>query len=210
MKTDDLIARLVNDLPSSPTSAPARAAASFHSVAGLTLAMIAAAVAMSAMIYGLRPDGPLNGAPGLLLWSIIAFAALALTQRARAPDVALKGPVLALLCGLSALVLALAVFAHAAGQPMVRLDHVLHCLQTVGLLACPSFIVISVLLRRSAPASPVLAGAVAGLSAAAIGALAYSVSCPISDPLASLSAHAIAVLSFSAVGAAIGWRLYAW
>jgi hypothetical protein len=206
MKTDDLIARLANDLPGA-LAAPRISSGRMVFLAVLTAA---ATVALSALVYGMRPDGPSNGLVGLVIWSALALLGLTSAARARLPEPAYRPIVLTPVCGLLALLLILALWAHVDGQVPVRLDHVLHCLRTVGLLSLAPFVGLSVLMRSGAPASPTAAGAVAGLVAGAIGALAYSVSCPINDPLASLSAHAATVLVISGVGALIGWRLYAW
>ncbi|MEO1318893.1 MAG: NrsF family protein, partial [Pseudomonadota bacterium] len=57
-----------------------------------------------------------------------------------------------------------------------------------------------------APAiSPIMAPA-----ARAIGALAYTFSCPIEDSLAALSAHSLSVLLVSALGAAVGPSIFSW
>ncbi|MEM0990856.1 MAG: NrsF family protein [Pseudomonadota bacterium] len=206
MKTDDLIARLVDDVPSLAGARPLPARAMIL-IAVLTVGVT---VAASMLLYGVRAAGPGSGIMGYLVWAALAGLALASIARARAPMPVSKRTLLAPVCALLALLGILASLSLADQKSVVRVDHVVHCLQTIGLLAIAPFAALSVLMRRSAPASPVIAGALAGLVAGAIGALAYSVSCPINDPLAALSAHATTVLIIAGIGAVVGWRLYAW
>lgn len=206
MKTEDLIARLSADLP----DARPNPVLSDRSVMLLALPLALATIALSVVMYGIRVDGPANGLLGLTIWSVLAVFGLYTFKRIRLPDSlawpTVRAPVLAFVM----LLLVLAVLSRWTSESVFRLDYLVHCLQTIGLLACLPFVGFSVLMRRGAPASPVLAGALSGLAAGAIGALAYSVSCPIDDPLASLVTHGLTVLALTGVGALIGWRLYAW
>ena len=216
--SDDLMALIdsmeeqLTDLYTSEDGAEggAPAAPLYRSLILTAAVTMAATIALSAMIYGVRPDGPLNGAFGLMIWLAMAIFGSVMALRARAPATAPRLMALAPVGGLVTLLVVLAALSHTAGKPILRIDYVLHCLQTVGLLACLPFVCVSLVLHSGDPASPVLAGAAAGFSAGAIAALAYSISCPISDPLASLSAHAMTVLILTSIGALIGWRLYAW
>ncbi|MEM6745479.1 MAG: NrsF family protein, partial [Pseudomonadota bacterium] len=206
LSTDDLSARLAGDLRPAPAAGPAAGVR----LAASAVLVAASSLALSSLLYGLRADGPSNGLIGLTIWSALARAGRLALARARAPDASLGRVLLVPAGGLLALLLVLALWSQADGKPMIRLDHVAHCLRTVGVLALAPFLCLSVFVRRGAPASPTMTGALAGLVAGAVGALAYSVSCPINDPMASLSAHAATVLVLAAAGAAIGRRLYAW
>ncbi|MEM8698904.1 MAG: NrsF family protein [Pseudomonadota bacterium] len=202
MKTEDLIAQLAGDRPEPVASA-------FYGVGLLLIAMLAT-MGLSVLLYGVRSDGPTGGAWSVTIWAVLGIMALVSARRMRLPEPPQWLAVLAPFAGLLLLLLVLTGIAYSEGAALVRADHLIHCLQTVGLLAVMPFFAVSFLLRRGAPASPLMAGAMAGLVAGSVGALAYSISCPINDPMASLSAHTLTVLIIAALGALIGTRLYAW
>ncbi|MEM1277691.1 MAG: DUF1109 domain-containing protein [Pseudomonadota bacterium] len=204
MKTDDLIARLAREPSKISSQLTARNAS-----LGLLIA-IPPTMALSILLYGVRSDGPTSGLIGLAVWTLLAIISLAAATRMRLPEPPRRLMMLAPFAGLAGVLAVLAMVAAAEGAVVVRVDHILHCLQTVGLLAVLPFIGASIMLRRGAPASPLVAGAYAGLFAGAVGALAYSISCPINDPLASLSAHTITVLIIAAIGSVIGSKLFSW
>jgi len=66
------------------------------------------------------------------------------------------------------------------------------------------------MLRRSAPASPTLAGAAAGLVAALSGATLYAFHCFDDSPLFVVTWYSLAVLAVTAVGAWAGHKLLRW
>ncbi|MEM6440102.1 MAG: NrsF family protein [Pseudomonadota bacterium] len=204
--TDDLIARLAGDLHQAPAAARIRGGR----LAAAAVVIAASSLVLSGLLYGVRPDGPSSGWVGLTVWSALALAGLVPIVRSRAPDAAPPSILLVPGGAMLAILLAATLWASAKGAPAIRFDHVAHCLQTIGVLSLAPFICISAFIRRGAPASPAATGALAGLVAGAIGALAYSVSCPIHDPMTALSAHAAAVLVFALLGAVVGRRLYAW
>ncbi|MEM9429205.1 MAG: NrsF family protein [Pseudomonadota bacterium] len=203
MRTEDLIGRLAEDVAGKPA---ATHRTWFGLVAGLSILSM---MTMSGLLYGLHPSGAVTDAVGLAVWLTMAGLALLSLRRLRMPE----PPPWSVLAPLGALSLLLAVViavAAAQGASVPRLEHVMHCLEAVGLLSIVPFLGMSVLMRRGAPGSPILAGALVGLVSGAIGALGYTISCPIPDPLAAFSAHAVAVLSMALLGALVGWRLYAW
>jgi hypothetical protein len=65
-------------------------------------------------------------------------------------------------------------------------------------------------LRSAAPASPALAGAVAGLLAAASGAILYAFHCFDDSPLFVATWYTLAALPVVAVGSMAGHRLLRW
>ncbi|MEM1164099.1 MAG: hypothetical protein AAGJ28_24475, partial [Pseudomonadota bacterium] len=114
MKTDDLITRLVDDLPHSP-AVPAAGRKGF---AILALSVIGTTIALSAALYGLRPSGPSGGGLGMLAWLAAAITAVMLTIRMRVPEPApmliSRAPVL----GLTLLLLVVAALTHAEGKAL--------------------------------------------------------------------------------------------
>jgi hypothetical protein len=84
------------------------------------------------------------------------------------------------------------------------------CLIEIPTLALAPLAALLLVLRSSAPASPALAGAAAGLLAAAAGAALYAFQCFDDSPLFVVTWYALAALPVVAVGAAAGHRLLRW
>lgn len=206
MRTDDLIRRLAADLPESGRQASRRGIGLGGAAAGSAMLTLPLCLAL----YGLRTNGPAEDAVGLLLWAGLGVAALSSARWLSRPE---PSPMIALYGPLAVLIAAVAVMAWLGqrdGVTVFRADHVLHCAKIIGMLAVAPFLCMTFAMRRGAPASPRAAGAMIGLMAGAIAAFAYTLSCPIDDTLAALSAHAVSVVLISAVGAALGPALYSW
>ena len=84
------------------------------------------------------------------------------------------------------------------------------CLTAVPMLSLAPLAVLLVMLRSAAPASPALAGAAAGLLAAASGAALYAFHCFDDSPLFVVTWYTLAALLVVAVGALAGRRLLRW
>ena len=84
------------------------------------------------------------------------------------------------------------------------------CLTTIPLLAIGPLAVLLFVLRRSAPASPAVAGAAAGAFAAAIGAVIYAFHCFDDSPLFVLTWYPLAALPVIVVSTLVGHRLLRW
>lgn len=84
------------------------------------------------------------------------------------------------------------------------------CLIFVPLMAAGPLALLLLALRRSAPRSPALTGAVAGLAATGIGASFYAMHCADDSPLFVLAWYGIAAALLSAIGAIVGARLLRW
>ncbi|HZB54798.1 MAG TPA: NrsF family protein [Reyranella sp.] len=84
------------------------------------------------------------------------------------------------------------------------------CLIEIPTLALAPLAALLLVLRSSAPASPALAGAAAGLLAAAAGAALYAFQCFDDSPLFVVTWYALAALPVVAIGAAAGHRLLRW
>jgi hypothetical protein len=65
-------------------------------------------------------------------------------------------------------------------------------------------------LRRGAPARPGLAGAIAGLTAGAVGACLYALSCPEDSPLFVATWYSLAIAAVTAVSFLVGRRWLRW
>jgi len=84
------------------------------------------------------------------------------------------------------------------------------CLPMVPILSLAPLGAALLILRRGAPASPVLAGAAAGLLAAFSGASLYAFHCFDDSPLFVATWYTLAALPVVAIGALAGHRLLRW
>lgn len=206
MRTDDLIRQLAADLP----QAAARARARPIGLLGAGAAALAITLPVSLWLYGLRAGGPAEDMLGLLVWLAAASGALWAARHLARPE---PPPILALWGPPALLVIAVPLMAWAGQQsetPVFRTDHMMHCAEAIGLLSLGPFLWLTYVMRRGAPASPRTAGAIVGLVAGAIGAFAYTLSCPIDSNLTALSAHTSSVLLVTALGALAGPVLMRW
>jgi hypothetical protein len=86
----------------------------------------------------------------------------------------------------------------------------LHCLGSIPLLSLPPAACLFFAMRRGAPASTSLAGAVAALVSAAIGALLYALTCPDDSPLFVALWYSLAIGAITWLGARAGRRWLRW
>lgn len=84
------------------------------------------------------------------------------------------------------------------------------CLASIGLLSLPLLAVLLWVLRRMAPTRPALAGAMAGLAAACLAAMAYSLHCTENSYGFYLLWYGGSLLALSALGAVLGPRWLRW
>lgn len=117
---------------------------------------------------------------------------------------------------LAPLLLSLAVLTQLASAPASAWLELLvgrnagRCVAVIPLLsALPAFCVM-LALKRGAPASPALAGAVAGLAAGGLGASLYAIFCPIDNPLYVATWYSLAVGLVTLACAWLGRRWLRW
>jgi hypothetical protein len=84
------------------------------------------------------------------------------------------------------------------------------CLSAIPMLSIAPLAAVLAILRRGAPASPALAGAAAGLLAAACGATLYAFHCFDDSPLFVVTWYSLAAIPIVLAGALIGRRLLRW
>jgi hypothetical protein len=84
------------------------------------------------------------------------------------------------------------------------------CLVVIPLLSAAPLAAVMWTLRDGAPTHPVLAGAVAGLVAAGIGATLYATHCQDDSPFFIAAWYGLAIMMVTAVGAFLGARLLRW
>ena len=117
-------------------------------------------------------------------------------------------PLLALLMG--AVAIELAMVPEASWRTRLVGSNSLICLPMVPILSIAPLGAVLFILRRGAPASPVLAGAAAGLVAALSGASLYAFHCFDNSPLFVATWYTLAALPMVAIGALAGHRLLRW
>ena len=84
------------------------------------------------------------------------------------------------------------------------------CLRLIPMLAAAPLLASLLVLRRAAPSRPALAGALAGLMSAGIGALLYATHCTDDSPLFVAIWYGCATAIVVAIGAFAGSRLLRW
>lgn len=213
MKTEQLIDLLSTNLEPVDTDKLTRSL-SVATVAGLVLASLICIV-----VLGMRPD--LNN-PGVLgfLFIKIGFAAVVsilgwrlLLNHSR-PDgenhsrILSAGIPFAALLALALLNLILVPASH--WDHLVRGERLLQCVLSIPIMAVVPFAGIVWALRNAAPTNLPRAGALAGLVAGGIGAMAYALHCP-NDSLPFVAFwYGGAIVLCTLAGAALGPRLLRW
>jgi hypothetical protein len=212
MKTDDLIRVLAAD-DEGPKTPLAMAL-----VYGL-LPGIAVSLAIYAVRMGLRPHlFDLITTPRVLFKILFSLAIVAC-----AAPLALR---LVRPCGnprplVIALVILLLVLAAAVAAELFVLPHELWRVRLVGHNAAFCMVMIPTLaaaplvgalvgLHYGAPTNPALAGAGAGLLAAAIAATIYATHCPDDSPLFVAAWYGLAIIIITSIGALAGSRFLRW
>lgn len=104
----------------------------------------------------------------------------------------------------------LAVLPSSQWLPRLLGANAWRCLATVPVLSVLPLAAGLVALSRGAPLSPAAAGAAAGLTAGASGALVYALVCPDDSPLFLALWYGIAVALVSGAGALAGRRFLRW
>ena len=211
MKTDQLVAALVAD----------RAADRRPLARSLGLALVVGGV-LSLVVFFLELGVRADIGPALATWRfdlkvamvllglVLAFGACldcARPDRSRHPLRRLL-PLLAVLA--TAVALELALVPAPSWQMRLVGSNSMICLPMVPILSLAPLGAALLILRRGAPASPVLAGAAAGLLAAFSGASLYAFHCFDDSPLFVATWYTLAALPVVAIGALAGHRLLRW
>lgn len=211
MKTEDLISALAADNRAAPSLGKS-----------LGVALLAGALVAGAAFFttlGFRPDieSVVKTVRYLFKFAVtlsLAAAAIAVVWRIGRPGVPLALPAwtlaipLVLLVG--AVIIELVVMPEATWAARLVGRNWLHCLLAIPLLSIPTMAGLFYVLRESAPSSPALAGAVAGLVSAGIAATYYASNCTDDSPLFVATWYTLAVLIVAGAGAIIGSRLLRW
>jgi hypothetical protein len=210
MKTDQLISSLVADrTPPKPFGRR------------LTLSLLAGAlISLGLFVVILGPRHDL--AEALATWrfdfkiALMTFTLLLAFGfcRAVARPVAPPHPARGLLLAVAAMGVALALELIVApsdswGRRLVGTNSMI-CLSAIPFFSLAPLVALLAILRSGAPSSPALAGAAAGLLAAACGATLYAFHCFDDSPLFVATWYSLAALPVVAIGAVAGHRLLRW
>lgn len=213
MRTDKLIETLSEDRagPGLPLSARVLVAVALGGMASVVLLLAT---------IGLRPD---LGAAMIGTWrlplklaiaAVLASTATIAVWRSAQPVRSARGELLLPL--LAPALLAVAIAAELVLVPSSRwLPNLLGsnagmCLIAIPLLALAPLAAIIAAMRRGAPASPVLAGSLAGFAAAGVAAAVYALRCPDDSPLFVAVWYGAASLIMASIGRVAGSRLLRW
>lgn len=211
MKTEDLVAALVAD----------RAVRGRPFGVGLALALAAGgavSLVLFLIVLGVRADI----APALATWRfdlkiatvlVALLLSFGLCVECARPDSSPR--VLRRLWPLAVLAIAavgveLAIVPEARWANRLVGSNAMICLPAIPLLSVAPLAAVLAILRRGAPASPVMAGAAAGLLAAASGAALYAFHCFDDSPLFVATWYTTAAIPVVLIGAAAGKRLLRW
>lgn len=211
MKTEQLIDMLARETEPAKPARPAPRLAVLLAV-GLALAILALAMGL-----GLRPDMRAAQLPVLLKAMFAALAAatlLPLALRLMRPGGTLGWRVGAIIVfvGASALITIIALM----GEPPERRMEAWTgggfpwCLVLVPLLATPTAALLVWLTRALAPTRLTMAGAAIGALSGGIGAMAYSMYCPVDSIAFVTTWYVVAIAICGGLGAVIGAKLLRW
>lgn len=146
----------------------------------------------------------------VLLALVLAIGVCLDCLRPDAPPHPLRRLLLLLAVVLTAIAVELVVVPLSGWKGRLVGTNSLICLSMVPVLSLAPLAAILAVLRRGAPASPTLAGAAAGLLAAACGAALYAFHCFDDSPLFVATWYGLAAVPVVALGAIAGNRLLRW
>lgn len=211
MKTEELVEALVADRAAAGKSIP-------RAIAGALGLGCVVSIALFFVLLGVRADI----VQALATWRFdlkigMVFLALVLAFSlcmALSRPVASGRPLRRLLplaaLALIAVVIELSVLPSVSWQARLVGSNALICLAAIPTLAIAPLAVVMASLRATAPASPALAGAAAGLLAAAAGAALYAFHCFDDSPLFVVTWYLLAAIPVILLGAVAGHRLLRW
>jgi hypothetical protein len=206
--TDHLIRSLAS-------AAGARRSASLQATFAVTgAASLACALLLVFSVIGIRPDFAVMAVhlpfayklaySGSLVVGTFVVALYAATPGASATALYALSPAIVLL--------ALGVIFDPTGFPIMGRTNTaaVFCVYRILFVSLPAMILMFVAMRKGAPPQPLLAGAVTGMLAVSVGAMAYTLACR-NDGTAFVAiwyTAAYAIMAF--IGAVVGHRVLRW
>ncbi|NWG54107.1 MAG: DUF1109 domain-containing protein [Hydrogenophilaceae bacterium] len=210
MKTDDLIAALAQDAEGARSRKRTRLAL----IAALGLGLIAAVC----VVWGL---GVMRGRDAMMpvmmksgFSALLAAASLPLLARLSQPGRPIRSALI-VIAGVLAVTAAAFVTAMMGEAPEARMRAMTGggfpwCLVFIPILAIPAAAGLFWVVRGLAPTRLAAAGAAVGAAAGSLGAIAYSLYCPIDSPAFVTLWYTAGIGVSAALGALVGSRLLRW
>jgi len=211
MKTENLVEALVADRATGRPKIPKALAAALALGALISLAFFFIALGIRQDIAQALGTWRFDLKIGLVLLALVSAFGLCLALSRPIPP---GRPVRRLLplaaLAAIALVIELTTLPSASWGTRLVGSNALICLTAIPALAIAPLAAVLLALRSGAPASPALAGAAAGLVAAAAGATLYAFHCFDDSPLFVMTWYVLAAIPMVVVGAIAGHRLLRW
>jgi len=212
MKTEDLIKAISAD-----TDAPCTPISRVLLMAGVGGAAVAAIVFL--VLIPLRPDFAAALPTGRFLYKWLLTLTLVVTSMAvvvqlarpqSVPTSRLLLLIVAPLVLIAGIAVELLTVPADYWMPTMRGRNAIGCLLLIPLLSAMPLAALFLALQEGAPARPALAGGVAGLAAAGIGATLYATHCMDDSPLFMAAWYVLGIGLVAAIGAILGPRLLRW
>ncbi len=215
------LARLMSDIPDPVRDAGARAPPNIHVPEAdaltreqaaqrrwIALALAAVWIVAFALVLGVRADAlHAEVLAQIIAWTLALPLGLALALRPRKggwpPGVAVQR---AGLVALAAIFIGLSLVPVDGRQAPLSFGTVRGCLSLAFLIAAPSLLGATLVLRRAFLNAPALRGAVVGAVCGMAGAAGIHTHCPVVTSSHVLVAHGAPILVFAALGAIFGAR----
>ncbi|MCA6111610.1 NrsF family protein [Bradyrhizobium cenepequi] len=209
-RTDDLIRSLAS------AAGRPRSSASLQAVLAITgAASLACALVLVFSVIGIRQDFADMAVRLPFAFKLAYTVALVVGSSVVALYAATPGASATALYTIlpAVILLALGVIFDPTASPIMGRTNtaVALCVGSILFLSLPAMILtFLVVMRRGAPTQPLFAGAVIGVLAASVGALAYTVACK-NDGMAFVAIwYAVACAIMAAIGAVAGHRVLRW
>lgn len=214
MRTDDLIKALAADHAAHPQPLPLKRVFANAAAAGFAVAAMLFAVTL-----GVRHDVMAALATWrydfkFVMTATLAATAIWLVLRMARPGAELRVAAWALMAGPALLMGAVAyeLWTVPASEWLARLvgHNAVYCLVSIPFLSVAPLGALLYALRRGAPASPGLTGAIAGLAAGALAATLYASHCTDNSPLFGMVWYTLALGVVMLAGMLAGRRYLRW
>jgi hypothetical protein len=211
MTTDELIECLVRDTISR------------FNLDDVFLHATGAAIVMTAIVFfsflGVRPDFEAAMDNGRFVFKFLftvslVFSGMMVLRRVGRPGVPVRAATLSLAIPFGLLAVGCVTELVAASSErwadLMIGQNAMLCLTIIPALSIGPLVCFLQALRRAAPVRPALAGAVAGLTAAAIAATFYAANCDDDSPLFVVLWYPIAIAMVAVTGAMLGHKMLHW
>lgn len=214
MKTDELINTLVGDHSAQPRPEPVRRGLVVAIIGGLAISS-----ALFSLTLGLRPDilsalgtwrFDLKLSASLVLAIAAAWVALRLSSPVTMPLSAMRALIVPALLLLAGVIYEIVTIPASAWPSRAMGVNGVMCLASIIFLSVLPLTVTIFALRRGAPTSPELTGAVGGLLAGGMGAAVFAMHCTNDSPLFVAIWYTLAIGLMAMIGLLFGRYVLRW